>query len=84
MSMIEAIKSKISCPIFLAKEDLVMIDLVRRVNQSVCTEDKEIACEEFVSEVNDMLGCENFNLEKPECLTCRAINKLRRENICET
>lgn len=79
--MIEAIKSKISCPIFLAKEDLVMIDLVRRVNQSVCREDKEIACEEFVSEINEYLQCKNFNPENPECLTCRVINKLRRENI---
>lgn len=82
--MQEIIKTKISCPIFLAKEDLVMKDLVRRVNQSVCREDKEIACEEFVSEVDDMLKCENFDPQKPECQVCRAINRLRRENIYET
>ncbi len=81
--MTEAIKSKISCPIFLAKEDFVMKDLVRRVNQSVCTEEKEVACQEFVSEINEYLQCENFNPENPECLTCRIINKLRRENIYE-
>jgi len=81
--MTEVIKSKISCPIFLAKEDLVMKDLVRRVNQSVCREDKEIACEEFVSEVDDMLECKNYNPNREECRVCQAINRLRRERIYE-
>lgn len=77
----EFVKSKISCPIFLAKEDLVMKDLVRRVNQSVCIEEKAMACEEFVSEIDDMLKCKNYDPQRPECRTCRAINKLRRERI---
>ncbi len=81
--MIEVIKSKISCPIFLAKEDLVMKDLVRRVNQSVCMEDKVIACEEFVSEVDDILKCKNYDPDKEECRVCQAINKLRKENVYE-
>lgn len=81
--MTEAIKSKISCPIFLAKEDLVMNDLVRRVNQSVCAEEKKVACEEFVSEINEYLECSNYDPNREECQICQAINKLRQENIYE-
>lgn len=75
--MIRLNKTKISCPIFLAKEELVLKDIIKQANGTFTEEDKDCKLEELGGEIGSLLSCPASNRIAHQCEMCRAICKLR-------
>ncbi len=70
--------SEIDCQIF-NKQELLIGNLIDKVNKSKDNHDKSIFAEELKHEVDTLLICSDYDAESMDCINCHAISKLRQK-----
>lgn len=68
---------KIKCPLFKAKNESIE-KITKAINEAKNVQQKAMNARKLLNEVEDLLACKYFKMEKVDCKICREVAKLRR------